>query len=189
MRGTRRASQGAKAADRTDESVDRVLHFLFVIGTERLMTPFFKLLQNVPLLARLSAAQVEAVAAVCQRCSFASGGEIVREGAIADSAYVLIDGRVDCLSTVDGEPAETAVPVGATMLELAMIVDIEANATCIARGPVKILKIPRAALHELMEADITLRDAVIESLTLRLANMAETMREAGDMFDDFRESA
>lgn len=153
------------------------------------MTVFVNLLRDVPLLSQLDDAQLKRVATVCERASFSAGDNIIEAGSTADAAFVLIDGPVDCLSTISGETHAVRIPAGSTILELAMIVDIEASATCVARGATKALRLPRAPLQTLMENDTELTDAIITSLTIRLNEMADTMRAADKVFEDVRQSA
>lgn len=151
------------------------------------MNPISGLLQSIPLLSALSERQLEAVTRICERCTYEAEQPIVTAGEQAEAAYFLIDGQVDCLTKSDtpespDEMISTAIPSGATLLELAMIVELDVSATCIARGSAKVLKIPRQAMHDLMQDDIALTDTVIETLTVRLREMADTMREASAPF-------
>lgn len=144
------------------------------------------ILQKIPLLGALEDAQIEKISAICERLMISPGEEVVVAGRQADAAYYLIDGHVDC---VTGANEEAPIPPGSVLLEMAMIVEIDINATCIARGHAKLLKIPRKEMHALMQEDILLTDGMIEALTLRLQDMADTMREASVPFQDIRQSA
>lgn len=154
------------------------------------MAAFSPILRNIPLLSRMTQLQLDAVAAICERCGYEAGQRLVEAGTEADAAYYLIDGLVEC-DTEDGEGVSSAAPIppGGTLLELAMIVEIDVSATCTARGPAKVLRIPRERMLELMQNDPLLTDAVIEALTIRLQDMAETMREAGRPFEELKRSA
>ena len=154
------------------------------------MTAIDGLLKSIPLLSLLTPPQLEAVAAVCQRCAFAPGEPIVLAGTRADAAYYLMDGNVDCMTWgPDCEQIATPIPAGAVLLEMAMIVDIDVNANCVARAAAKVLKLPRAAMHDVMQNDPALTDKMIEALTLRLRDMAEAMREASQPFEELQRSA
>ena len=154
------------------------------------MTAISALLKTIPLLSRLSPAQLTSVATVCERHAFKAGDTIIAAGAEADAAFFLMDGHVECLvSGADSTPMATAIPSGATLLELAMIIELEASATCVARGSAKVLRIPRKEMHDLMQDDIALTDKVIETLTIRLKDMADTMREASEPFQPVKRSA
>ena len=154
------------------------------------MTAIGGLLTTIPLLSMLSSLQLNAVADVCERCAYAPGEEIVVAGVQADAAYYLMDGQVDCLTVgPDGSKIATPIPPGAVLLELAMIVELDVSATCVARGAAKVLKIARKPMHDLMQDDIALTDKIIEALTLRLKDMADTMREASQPFEQLKRSA
>jgi len=152
------------------------------------MTAISGLLRDVPLLSGLNDDQLKAVANIAQRRSFRAGDEIARGGAPVDAAFYLIDGPIECLAT-ENQAAISHVPKGATLLELAMIVDIDAGATCVARGSVKMLEIRRQAMHDLMETELGLTDAVLESLTERLVEVAAAMREADETFAELQKIA
>lgn len=154
------------------------------------MTAISALLKTIPLLSRLSPTQLASVATVCERHAFSAGDTIATTGVEADAAYFLMDGRVECLVIEpDGRQTTTAIPSGATLLELAMIIEMEASATCVARGSAKVLRIPRKEMHDLMQDDIALTDKVIETLTIRLKDMADTMRDASAPFEPIKRSA
>ena len=154
------------------------------------MTAIGGLLNTIPLLSMLSPLQLNAVAGICERCAFASGEEIVVAGAQADAAYYLMDGQVECLTVgPDGGKITTPIPSGAVLLELAMIVELNVSATCVARGAAKVLMIPRKPMHDLMQDDTALTDKIIEALTVRLRDMADTMREASQPFEELKRSA
>jgi len=146
------------------------------------------LLRNIPLLSGLNETQLRAVEGIVKRRSFRSGDQIVGASQPASAAYYLIDGPVEC-EAEGGQGESVLVPAGATVLELAMIVEIEANATCVARGSVKMLEISRAPLHALMEDEMGMTDAILESLTERLIDVAAAMREADDTFAEMQEAS
>jgi len=147
------------------------------------------LLKTIPLLSQLSDPQLETVEQLVTRLSFKADDVVVRANEAADGAYFVIDGAIDCLTANDGEVIATPVPAGSTLLELAMIIEMDASATCQARGPAKVLKLPRCDLLSAMETDTGLTDAMLHALTLRLNDMAATMRAAAEPFDEFKESA
>ncbi len=154
------------------------------------MTAIDGLLKSIPLLSLLTPPQLVAVAGVCERCAFAPGESIVLAGTRADAAYYLMDGNVDCVTWgPDGEQIATPIPSGAVLLEMAMIVDLDISANCVARAAAKVLKLPRAAMHDVMQNDPALTDKMIEALTVRLRDMADAMREASQPFEELQRSA
>lgn len=154
------------------------------------MTAISALLKTIPLLSRLTDAELSAVAAICERQAYKPGDIVIEAGDETDAAYFLMDGHVDCIVVgADGTQATTAIPSGAVVLELGMIIEIDASATCIARAGTKVLRIPRKEMHDVMQENIALTDKVIETLTIRLNDMAETMREASLPFQPEKRSA
>ena len=154
------------------------------------MAAIAALLSQIPLLSNLGPDQLSAVERICERCLFTAGQTVVREGEEADAAYFLIDGPIECITrSPTDETISTPIPSGATLLELALIVEIDVTATCIARGSAKVLRIPRKAMLCLMEEDAELTNDIIATLTARLHEMSETMREVSSVFEDARLSA
>jgi CRP-like cAMP-binding protein len=154
------------------------------------MTAISGILANVPLLSQLGPSELEVVGSVCERVSFKAGDEIIRENELADSAYYLISGDIDNLPSLsDGDAAPVRIPHGATLLELAMIVEIRASATCIARSTVRMLRIQRSGIRTLLADNPGITEAMTATLTTRLNEMATTMREASRPFDELKRSA
>ena len=154
------------------------------------MTAISGLLKTIPLLSMLTPVQLSAVSAIAERCAFTPGETVVVAGAQADCAYYVLDGQIECVTTdQDGNTILTPIPSGAVLLELAMIVELDVSATCVARGPAKALRIPRHLMHDVMQDDIAMTDKIIEALTVRLRDMADTMREASLPFEPLRQSA
>jgi CRP-like cAMP-binding protein len=154
------------------------------------MTAISGILANIPILSQLPASELDAVGQVCERVSFKPGEQIVHEGGFADAAYYLISGEVDSLSKgLDGRVAPVRIPHGATLLELAMIIETGIHATCMARSTVRMLRIPRNGIHALLEETPALADMMAKTLTARLVEMAETMRAASQPFDELERSA
>lgn len=147
------------------------------------------LLQTIPILGQLTPEQLRSVAAISVRCTFDKGERLIRAGAQVDAAYYLIDGKVDCMTRVNGKWIGTPVPPCATLLELAMIVEVEASTTFTAQGPSKVLKLPRQGMHQLMQDDAALTAILIGTLTARLKDMADTMRDVGAPFIETKRSA
>jgi CRP-like cAMP-binding protein len=80
------------------------------------------------------------------------------------------------------EPEVTSVPADSIILELAMIVEAEANARFVAEGHARILKISRAKLLALLEDDPALAQVMSETLVERLSDMAQNMRDTIQSF-------
>lgn len=153
------------------------------------MTAISGLLRNVPLLSGLSDDQLKSVAAIAERCLFKPGDMIIEWGIPTNAAFYLIDGAVETLPPAKSDLEVMPVLPGSTLLELAMIVEIEPSSAFVARGPVKMLKIGREPLAELLREDSVMNEALLTSLTTRLNEVAAAMREADETFAGLQATA
>ena len=108
-------------------------------------------LSTNPLFYSLSSAVLESIAAKIQVKEYAAGENIVVEGEIGDSFYLIKEGRVRVLKTTDGNQlvlSELGVSEG--FGEMSLIIDQPRSATVRAIGPTKALKLTKDDFSELM---------------------------------------
>ncbi len=141
------------------------------------MNPIAGLLKNIPLLSELPLADRSAIADVTERRVLAAGVRCTVAGEIADGAYLLLDDGVESVPSGEGGDFARPVPAGATILELAMIAEVTATATCIVRSPTKVIGVPRAAMLALLEHEPAIAERLLASLTKRLDETALAMRQ------------
>jgi CRP-like cAMP-binding protein len=133
-------------------------------------------LMRVRLFQSLSDAQLLAIAKRTERAMFRTGSRIAEAGQEADAAILIVDGpcaRIDAGANAAGG---TWIEPGSVIGEMAMLVEHEFGATVVAEGTVKALRLPRAAMLELMQADPDLAERLISVLADRLHAVAEQMR-------------
>ncbi|MCX8999299.1 cyclic nucleotide-binding domain-containing protein [Rhizobiaceae bacterium BDR2-2] len=107
-----------------------------------------------------------------------SGGQVLfREGAPAESAYIVVSGRVAIVTGGRGEPQGFAGP-GTLLSELALITRVERKFTAVAEGDLEVLRIARALFRRLMEEYPQV--AVIAEARIR-ENITRLAAEAGAM--------
>jgi MFS family permease len=132
-----------------------------------------ELIRGDPLLAPLSLATVEHLAAVLQPLEFADGDWLMREGEPGDQ-YVLIEtGSVEVSQA--GVPVRTLGP-GSGVGEIALIQDVPRTASVRAVGPVTAFGLARAAFLEAVVGHATSRAAAASRVEEHLA--ADTQRPA-----------
>ena len=132
-----------------------------------------ELIRGDPLLAPLSLATVEHLAAVLQPLEFADGDWLMREGEPGDQ-YVLIEtGSVEVSQA--GVPVRTLGP-GSGVGEIALIEDVPRTASVRAVGPVTAFGLARAAFLEAVVGHATSRAAAASRVEEHLA--ADTQRPA-----------
>lgn len=101
----------------------------------------------------LSTADIEAIAAVLEPRSYAPGDVILREGAEGDAVYLLDEGRVRISKAPgDGRPAFSRVLDAPSALgEMALIARTPRTATVRADGPVRCMRLDRAAFEAIVQ--------------------------------------
>ena len=132
----------------------------------------------VPLFANLGHAELKQIARVCDRQFVAPGHALVEAGTAPDAAYLCLDESIVRETVVAGETRRDPVPAGATLVELAMIVEAEACDRFVATDHARVIRICRDKLTALLEADSALAAVLGDALTQCLAAMANSMREA-----------
>jgi CRP-like cAMP-binding protein len=129
-------------------------------------------LTRVRLFQSLSDEQLVAIARTAERALFRPGHHITSAGHDADAAILIVAGACD---RVDGG-APQAIEPGSLISELAMLVEHTHGATVVARDTVKALRLPRAAMHDLLRRQPELADGIISVLAGRLTAVADQMR-------------
>ncbi len=101
-----------------------------------------RLFRRVPVFAALPAPALEAVARAARPLTIAPGETIIREGDRGEDYYVIVSGEVDVF--VGGVHRRTMGP-DQGFGEIALLSDIPRTAGVVARGPVEVLAVGRAA--------------------------------------------
>ncbi|OLP60198.1 protein kinase [Xaviernesmea oryzae] len=111
------------------------------------------LLSSVPLFADIDQEKLRLIAFGAERRRVSAGQELFREGAPADCAYAVSQGRFRLTRIgVDGR-LETvgSVERGTLLSELAMISLVARKLTATAEEESEALRIPRALFHRMLE--------------------------------------
>lgn len=140
------------------------------------MTQLNNVLSDIDLFGALSPDHLTRLAATAERVVFQAGDVLIARDETCGAALLVVDGDAVVLRGVDDAPVEETVVPGALLAEMAMVVDIEASATIVARSRVRAVRLSRDAVLPLIEADPTLAEALIESITCRLRSVADTLR-------------
>ncbi|HXW59814.1 MAG TPA: patatin-like phospholipase family protein [Solirubrobacteraceae bacterium] len=114
------------------------------------MTPI-ALLRNVPVLAGLSDELLEALAHQLVELRVRAGEWIMREGEVAESAFIVVGGRVEVL---DERPPETLIRVlrrGDVLGELALLREGTRSASARAHRDTELLELARTGFEGLIQ--------------------------------------
>jgi CRP-like cAMP-binding protein len=133
-------------------------------------------LKNMTLCRALSAAELDAIAAIAERREIAAGKELFREGDAGDGLYLVISGEINVIKLgAEGELVLAKLGAGAVLGEMSLITSDARSATGRATAATVALHLPAAGFRSLLDAGSTaalkIACAIAEVLARRLAAM------------------
>jgi CRP/FNR family cyclic AMP-dependent transcriptional regulator len=133
-------------------------------------------LKSMALCRALSAAELDAIAAIAKRRELATGGELFREGDAGDGLYLIVSGDINVIKRgPDGEHQLAKLGQGAVLGEMSLITSEARSATGRAPAEAVVLHLPltefRALLDSGSTAALKITYAIAEVLARRLAAM------------------
>ncbi len=134
-------------------------------------------LLNVPLFQGLKPLQLTEIARRADRIVYKPGDVIVTAQVGADAAVLVVSGEAVRTEGPGIEDGVEAIPPGALISEMTMLIETECTSTVVARTPVRALRITRAEMLAHMTADPSLADHFIEKISGRLTSFVEGLRE------------
>ena len=137
-------------------------------------------LRNLEVFRGLKPLQITEIVRHAERIVFRDGQTIVEAGRPGDAAFVLVSGNAE---VVGAEPATApcAIEPGSLIGEMAMLIEHDYRISVVARGPVRALKISRAALQAQMLADRPLTEHFVQRVASRLSRVAIELRRIDAM--------
>ena len=116
----------------------------------------------------------------------AAGAPVFREGDAGTEMYIIETGTVDILrESRGGEPLAT-LEAGDFFGEMAVLEDQPRFATAIARTPVRLLRIDRAAFGDVLSQNVEIAIRIMRKLTARLRRAEQRAAEAHGALEEFR---
>jgi CRP/FNR family cyclic AMP-dependent transcriptional regulator len=133
-------------------------------------------LQGMALCRALSAAELDAIAAIVETRNVAAGSDLFREGDAGDGLYLVISGEIDVVKRVpSGERSLAHLGTGGILGEMSLVTSEARSATGRALVDVRALYLPAARFRELIAANssaaLKVVAAIAEVLARRLAAM------------------
>lgn len=136
-------------------------------------------LSRVALFRGLTREQLERLARAAERAIYPNGQTIVRQGEIANASILIVSGSaIRCDDVVNSASSNGVLCAGALIDDMAMLIDVTANATVVSRETVRALKFPRASIHDQMICDPSLSEHFIEKVRMQLAACSEQLRQS-----------
>ena len=139
-------------------------------------------LSHVPLLSPLSDEQLRILAFACKSVTIEDGQELFREGANADSAYIVRSGSISVEGGGTRQPER--FDRNAVLGELSLIATTTRPGTAKAEGgPATLLRLSRHTLRRVLEEYPDLARSMHEMLRQRLESMTARIGALGNRFD------
>ena len=134
-------------------------------------------LLNVPLFQGLKPLQLTEIARRADRIVYKPGDVIVSAHGEPDAAVLVVSGEA---VRTEGPGLETganeAIPAGALISEMTMLIETECTSTVVARTPVRALRITRAEMIAHMTADPSLADHFVAKISGRLSSFVDGLK-------------
>jgi CRP-like cAMP-binding protein len=134
-------------------------------------------LLNVPLFQGLKPLQLSEIARRADRIVYKPGDVIVAAHSGSDAAVLVVSGEAVRTEGPGLSNGAEAVPPGALISEMTMLIETECNSTVVARTAVRALRITRAEMLAHMEDDPTLAHHFIEKITGRVSTFMAGLKE------------
>ena len=110
-------------------------------------------LQKMALCRTLSAAELDAIAAIVSTREIAAGSELFHEGDAGDGLYLVVSGEIDVFkSGSSGEHSLAKLGQGAVLGEMSLITSDARSATGRALSHTAVLHLPAREFHALLDA-------------------------------------
>ena len=145
-------------------------------------------LKGMALARALSAAEVEAIAAIAVTREIAAGKALFGEGDTGDGLYLIVAGEIDVIKkSARGERSLAHLGAGAVLGEISLLTNEARSATGRALTRVSALHLPAARFRALLDsaspAALKMVAAIAEVLAHRLAAMNAKVLELADKVD------
>lgn len=138
-----------------------------------------KLIRDLPLLTRLSEADIKPLAALGRVRDYGAGETIFHQGEAGDALHVVVTGRVrvSIISSAGDETTVALVGAGDCVGELSLLDGRPRSATATASGPTRTFVVTRDAFTSWLKDRPTASIALLETLSLRLRRTDEALAD------------
>ena len=124
-----------------------------------------KLLKQVPLFAKLSRPELEAIGKIADELDFREGKELAREGAAGREFFVIVEGDAE---VTRGKRRLRRLGDGDFFGEISLITRLPRTATVTTLSPTRALVITDRSFRRMLEDSPSIQRKVLEALGERL---------------------
>ena len=138
-----------------------------------------ELLRRIPMFAKVEPAKLKLLAFTSERITYEAGQELVRQGDMADAAYVILDGSTQVIVDTPRGPLVVAELKQNDLIgEIAILCDMPRTATVKAVTRVTTLKITKDLFFQMVIDFPAMGVEVMRELAHRLEKTTADLREA-----------
>jgi CRP/FNR family transcriptional regulator, cyclic AMP receptor protein len=129
----------------------------------------FEVLRRVPIFAEIEPAKLKLLAFMSERVVFDHGKRLMRQGDLADAAYLIIDGHVEVIfETPDGPVIVATLGANEIVGEMGILGNTPRAATVRAKDRLIALRISKEAFLRIVRESPTVAVSIIRELAQRL---------------------
>jgi CRP-like cAMP-binding protein len=138
-----------------------------------------ELLRRIPLFANIDTSRLKLLAFTSERLTFNAGAVLFREGDCGDSAYLILQGRVDVsVGSPNGEIVVAHIDANNIVGEMALLCEMPRTATVTAAEPLDTLKIKKDQFFQLMRDLPQISLEIMRELAIRLHHVNQDLSAA-----------
>jgi CRP-like cAMP-binding protein len=124
-----------------------------------------KLLKQVPLFARCSGPELEAIGKIADELDFKEGKELAKEGAAGREFFVIVNGTAE---VTQGKKKLRTLSDGDFFGEISLVTRLPRTATVTTISPTRALVITDRAFRRMLDQSPSIQRKVLEALGERL---------------------
>ena len=138
-----------------------------------------ELLRRIPLFANIDTSRLKLLAFTSERLTFNAGAVLFREGDRGDSAYLILNGKVDVsVGSPNGEVVVAHLGANNIIGEMALLCEMPRTATITAAEPLDTLKIKKDQFFQLLRDLPQMTLEIMRELAVRLNNVNKELSTA-----------
>ena len=138
-----------------------------------------ELLRRIPLFANIDTSRLKLLAFTSERLTYNAGAVLFREGDRGDSAYLILQGKVDVsVASSNGDVVVAHLGANNIVGEMALLCEMPRTATITAAEPLDTLKIKKDQFFQLMRDLPQMTLDIMRELAVRLNNVNKELSAA-----------
>ena len=136
-----------------------------------------EMLRNIPMFSTMDAARLKLLSFTSERVSYMAGEEFIKQGAVGESAFVIMSGDVEVIiETADGPLIVGTIGANQLVGEVALLHNGRRSATLRAKTPVSCLLLSKDVFFHLLREFPDFSLAVMRDLAARLERVTQQLR-------------